>query len=243
VQVVSFFDWNELAIRSAYESVVNTLPSRFDRLLVGVLTLDERVTSSSNIEQLVEKFETVSGSASASLEVYSGCIDNTDPEKGWDAYFCYSRRLIGKRDIMLAINGPIIAEDVVVEIFKEICMIGDPYYGFSLDWERSGDGRHFAKGLSTEESSDRERESDSRWFNERINMKGFERRHNRHKSGHFKGIFKCNLINQCHLKKLEKISNYLGDIEELGHGRYLWIPAAKNFSRIKGHLLERDLLI
>lgn len=241
MRVIAFFDWNVFLIQDAFRCVSCSFTTQFESPLIGVLTRDGKIFRSSDISQLMREFEAFS--SSASLEVYAGCRDTADPEAFWDSYVSYSAKVGGKKDFLIALNNSEIRENEIIETFLAITRVSDIRYGFSFDRKNRSDGRFFAKGISTEKSSERERGEDSRWFNERLVMKGQSGRQNRHLVGYFKDVFEFNLIDEFHLQSIQDLSDCLGSIRNLGSGRYLWIPKSDNIARIRAHLQDRDLII
>jgi len=242
MRIISFFDWIKFPIQDILHRVKCDLANQFKEPFVGILTCDEKTYSSSNIETLVEKFEGYSGSVS--LEIYTGVVDETDPERGWQSYFNYSLRLKGKKSCIVAINNTLLIKKIeVIKFIENISHVGSVGYGFSFDYDGNSDGRYYSQGISTEKSSDIQREEDARWFNERINLKGLHHKHNRHLKGYFKDVFEINIINKHHLANIKKI---LGDVDgmlDLSSDNFLWIPNANDFNYIRKSLRQHKLII
>lgn len=241
MRIISFFDWVNLPIQEVLNCVYKDLAKQFEGELIGILTCDEKVYSSSNIQTLIKKHESCSGSVS--IEIYADFVDENDPELGWESYFCYSSRLQGKRNCIISIKNNSIEKNEIVTFIKNVTAISEIGYGFSFDYIGKSDGRYYSQGISTGESSDIECEEDARWFNERINLKEKNQKHNRHLKGYFKDVFEINILNKHHLENIQNTVNGVTEILELGSGNILWMPNFNDIKQIKEQLQKDELII
>lgn len=244
MQLFCLFEWS-VDLEPLYKGLFEDVHRYFSKDNVYVLTINGNAKFLSKEDELRKAFDVTD--KPVSIEIYSCVKDKSDPESGWQSYLCCGQRPSGQRELIFATKDESMERENIIKLVEDLSKLGKLGYGFSFKTNSGLDGRYFARGLSTTDSTSLQRDVDSRWFNERLIFKGEEpAAKRRHLNGHFKDVFDYNIINGSHVSSLRSLTlspETIGEIEELFNDTYLWIPNRSNAKKVRDSIVNNGLLI